>query len=90
MVRYRCVASLIPQGWVSERLYPVTRVLLAANVAIPGATLGLALDLERLAAPRKLHNDTYTRRLRLIYDVTLCFLVPICYIALRASSAVSE
>ncbi|KAF8912485.1 pheromone A receptor-domain-containing protein [Mucidula mucida] len=49
----------------------VTRILLAANVALPGACLGISVDL------------SYTKKMRLIYDITLCFLIPIFYISLH-------
>nr|DAA79968.1 TPA_inf: putative pheromone receptor [Flammulina velutipes KACC42780] len=61
----------------------VTRILLAANVALPGASLGISMDLERIASSRPLPDERYMRRTRLAYDIALCFLIPIFYASLH-------
>lgn len=80
-----CFCMSVGEG-VMLNIVTVTRILLAANVALPGACLGISVDLERIASTRSMPDDKYTKKMRLIYDITLCFLIPIFYISLRMSS----
>ncbi|KAH9887046.1 pheromone A receptor-domain-containing protein [Cubamyces lactineus] len=57
----------------------VTRVLLAAQMAIPGSALALVLKLRRCALGQETTRKTST----LTPDLLLCFAVPIAYIILH-------
>ncbi|KAJ8456856.1 hypothetical protein ONZ51_g11877 [Trametes cubensis] len=57
----------------------VTRILLAAQIAIPGSALALVLKLRRCA----LGQETTRRTSTLTPDLLLCFAVPVAYIILH-------
>ncbi|KAK0454128.1 pheromone A receptor-domain-containing protein [Desarmillaria tabescens] len=60
-----------------------SRILLASHIAFAGASLRVALDLEDASSARAISEDKYTKRVRRIFNVLLCFLVPMIYVILR-------
>ncbi|KAJ7500853.1 GPCR fungal pheromone mating factor, partial [Mycena galericulata] len=61
----------------------VTKLLLGATAALPGACLCTARHLELLASSRKLYPNTYSKRLHTLADVALCYVLPLLYMILH-------
>lgn len=57
----------------------MTRVLLAAQLALPGSALALVLKLRRCA----LGQETIRKAPTLTTDLMLCFILPVVYVILR-------
>ena len=63
-------------------ILPATRVLLAAQMGLPGCALVLARRLRRCAIGQEVAQKAYT----LMQDLTFCLIIPLAYIILRKSS----
>lgn len=66
--------------------FPVTKVLLGATVALPGACLCISRDLELVASTRKISSDPRVKRNRMLFDLLFCFILPVFYMILRTFS----
>lgn len=60
-----------------------SRILLASHIAFAGASLRVSLDLEDVSSTRAISEDKYTKRVRRIFNILLCFLVPMLYVILH-------
>ncbi|KAF5329526.1 hypothetical protein D9619_009306 [Psilocybe cf. subviscida] len=81
------VNSLIWAGNVDYRI-PVwcditTKVVVGASYALPLSTLCICKHLEMVSSSRKVSYDSRDRRRRMIFEIVLCFLVPILFMALH-------
>ncbi|KAJ7455572.1 pheromone A receptor-domain-containing protein, partial [Mycena latifolia] len=61
----------------------VTNLLLGATAALPGACVSSARAHELLASSRKMHPNTYSKRLHVLGDVALCFVFPLLYMVIH-------
>ncbi|KAJ7085450.1 pheromone A receptor-domain-containing protein [Mycena belliarum] len=61
----------------------VTNLLLGAAVALPSACVSSARAVELLSSQRKIYPNTYSRRIHLLIDVALCFVLPLLYMTLH-------
>lgn len=61
----------------------VTKFLLGANIALPGALLSITLRLELVSSSRTLFTDKKVTRNRTILELVLCYVVPLLYMSLR-------
>ncbi|KAJ7182516.1 pheromone A receptor-domain-containing protein [Mycena crocata] len=61
----------------------VTKLLLGATVALPGACLCSARYLELLSSNRKIYPNTYSKRIHTLIDVGLCYVLPLLYMTLH-------
>ncbi|KAJ7742950.1 pheromone A receptor-domain-containing protein [Mycena maculata] len=61
----------------------VTKLLVGANIALPGVCLCSARYLELLASSRKLYPNTYSKRVHMLIDVALCYVLPFLYMTLH-------
>ncbi len=60
----------------------VTRVGVAANVALPAACCRLCVHLERVASIRSVSASQADKTRRMLRDIAFCWLVPLIYVAL--------
>ncbi|KIJ93471.1 hypothetical protein K443DRAFT_112025 [Laccaria amethystina LaAM-08-1] len=61
----------------------VTKLVLGANVALPGAFLCISRHLELISSKRKIETDLKTTRNRTLLDFLFCYIIPVIYMALR-------
>ncbi|KAJ7636803.1 pheromone A receptor-domain-containing protein [Roridomyces roridus] len=61
----------------------VTKLLLGINVALPGVCVCSARYIELLSSTRKLYPNTYSKRLHVLLDVALCYVLPLLYMTLH-------
>lgn len=63
---------------------PVTKLALATTVAIPGACLCISRHLEMVSSSRNLPSGANALRNQRLFDAFFCYLIPLCYLPLRA------
>ena len=63
--------------------HSVTKLVLGANVALPGAFLCISRHLELISSKRKIDTDLKTIRNRTLLEVLFCYIIPVIYMALR-------
>ncbi|CAK5271760.1 unnamed protein product [Mycena citricolor] len=61
----------------------VTKLLLGVNVAVPGVCLCSARYLELLSSKRRIFPNSYSQRLHTLFDIALCYVLPVLYLALH-------
>nr|ANB67027.1 pheromone receptor [Agrocybe salicacicola] len=61
----------------------VTKLMLGANIALPGAFLCISRHLELVSSSRMISLDKKVIRNRTILDLTLCYAIPILYMSLH-------
>ncbi|KAF9011852.1 pheromone A receptor-domain-containing protein [Cyathus striatus] len=61
----------------------VTLVVLALNIALPGACVCIARELERVASQRKFSSHISQVRTRAAIDIFICYAIPLLYMALH-------
>nr|AVI69651.1 pheromone receptor [Cyclocybe aegerita] len=61
----------------------VTKLMLGANIALPGAFLCISRQLELVSSTRTISLDKKVIRNRTILDLTLCYAIPILYMSLH-------
>ncbi|KAF5378592.1 hypothetical protein D9615_007161 [Tricholomella constricta] len=61
----------------------VTKLLLGATVALPGACLSISRRLELASSNRSISNDPKTQTRRLLLEFVLCYIIPLMYMALH-------
>ncbi|KAF8890815.1 pheromone A receptor-domain-containing protein [Gymnopilus junonius] len=61
----------------------VTKLMLAANVALPGALLCIATQLELVTSSRTIPTNKKVLRNRMIFEFTICYVVPLLYMLLH-------
>ena len=76
LLAHPCADAAIP-------ILPATRVLLAAQMGLPGCALVLARRLRRCAIGQEVAQKAYT----LMQDLTFCLIIPLVYVILRESSS---
>jgi len=64
----------------------VTKLMLGANIALPGAFLCISRQLELVSSPRKISLEKNAIRNRTILELVLCYLLPIIYMSSRTLS----
>lgn len=74
-------------GMIVFAKHAVTKLLLGAAVAIPGACVCIARHLELVSSSRKFSADQHSTRLRTLVDLSLCYILPLFYICFRKSYA---
>ncbi|GLB44324.1 hypothetical protein LshimejAT787_1602540 [Lyophyllum shimeji] len=61
----------------------VTKLLVGATIALPGACLSISRRLELVSSSRTIANDPRSQTRRLLLEFTLCYIVPLIYMALH-------
>nr|QQL12038.1 mating-type protein STE3.s1 [Hypsizygus marmoreus] len=61
----------------------VTKLLLGAQMALPGACLCISRRLELVASTRPISNDPKSQRNRLLIEFLFCYIIPVMYMALH-------
>ncbi|KAF9522499.1 STE3-like pheromone receptor [Crepidotus variabilis] len=61
----------------------VTKLMLGANIALPGAFLCIARDLEHASSSRPYVFPKSTIRNQTILELVLCYVIPLIYMLLR-------
>lgn len=61
----------------------VTKLQIGATMALPACCLCLCIHLERIASVREVGTQERQQRLRRLFDFSLCWLLPMVYMALR-------
>ncbi|KAF9468429.1 pheromone A receptor-domain-containing protein [Collybia nuda] len=61
----------------------VTKLLLGATVALPGACLCISRNLELVASTRMIFTDPRSRRNGVLFDLLFCYVLPILYMILH-------
>ncbi|KAJ3502538.1 hypothetical protein NLJ89_g8842 [Agrocybe chaxingu] len=61
----------------------VTKLMLGANIALPGAFLCISRQLELVSSSRTISLDKKVIRNRTILDLTICYAIPILYMSLH-------
>ena len=77
-ISVRCAVSLIGTSTLTPNGI-VTRVLLAAQVALPGCALALSRKLRQCAIGQEVTQRAHTY----MQDLTFCLIIPLAYILLR-------
>jgi hypothetical protein len=85
---FRCGATLVSLLSAFETPliligHSVTKLVLGANVALPGAFLCISRHLELISSKRKIETDLKTTRNRTLLDFLFCYIIPVIYMALR-------
>ncbi|EAU87394.2 pheromone receptor [Coprinopsis cinerea okayama7 len=60
-----------------------TKLLLGVNVAIPGALLCIARQLELVSSSRKIIDSPIVKRNSTIFEVICCYMIPLIYMSLH-------
>ena len=63
--------------------WAVTKFMLGANIALPGALVCISRQLELVSSSKKIHLDPIVKRNRTILEFILCYVVPMIYMSLR-------
>jgi len=61
----------------------VTKFMLGANIALPGALVCISRQLELVSSSKKIHSDPIVKRNRTILEFLLCYVVPMIYMSSR-------
>lgn len=61
----------------------VTKLLVGATVALPGACLSISHRLELASSNRTIPNDPKSQTRRILLEFVLCYIVPLIYMALH-------
>jgi len=70
---------------ILNALQTATKIAVGASYALPLATLCICKHLEMVSSSRKVSYDLKDRKRRMIFESVMCFLVPVIFMALRAS-----
>jgi hypothetical protein len=63
--------------------WAVTKFMLGANIALPGALVCISRQLELISSSKTIPSDSRVIRNRTILEFLLCYVVPIIYMLLR-------
>ena len=63
--------------------WAVTKFMLGANIALPGALVCISRQLELVSSSKTIPSDPRVIRNRTILEFLLCYVVPIIYMSLR-------
>lgn len=81
-----CKLSLVHCPHEGTR-YLATKIQLGGTMALPGCCLCICIHLEKIASAQQSQSLLTGRTRRMIFEATMCWLVPIVYMALRVSSS---
>ncbi|TFY61868.1 hypothetical protein EVG20_g6898 [Dentipellis fragilis] len=61
----------------------VTKIQIGSNIALPAACFCLCVHLERIASVRQAHTTRTSKTRQMIFDLSMCWLLPILYMILH-------
>ncbi|KAF6745598.1 pheromone receptor [Ephemerocybe angulata] len=60
-----------------------TKVVLGVNAAVPGAFICIGRRMELISSTRKIHDNPTVKRNTMIFEILLCYIVPVIYMVLH-------
>ncbi|KAF8154019.1 pheromone A receptor-domain-containing protein [Crassisporium funariophilum] len=84
LVGYNLVHGINALAWAGNNDWiAVTKLMLGANIALPGAFLCIARQLELVSSTRTFSFDPKVLRNRMFLEVLLCYILPVIYMSLH-------